>query len=139
MPDPLFALTLRQPWATAVRDFGKRVENRSWKPPAHVMGQYIAIHAGLTFDEAGADWLAARTGRMTTSGNVPRGAVIALARVADVVSEKDDLWFSGPKGWCFDEVIPVEPVSCSGRQSLWAVPEEVRQLIQAQLKMSDLS
>lgn len=46
------ALTLKQPWAWAVAHAGKDVENRTWKPPASVIGHRIAIHAGRTSIEA---------------------------------------------------------------------------------------
>lgn len=133
LPDPLFALTLQQPWATAVRDLGKRVENRSWPAPERVMGQVIAIHAGRAFREEAADWIAARTGRMLTRNNVPLGAVVALARVVDVVQERDDFWFFGPLGWVLDNVVPLEPVPCRGMQKLWRLPAEVRAEIKIQL------
>lgn len=139
LPLPLLALTLRQPWATAVRDLGKRVENRSWQPPEHVVGQIIAIHAGKTFDERGADWIAARTGRMTTTRNVPMGAVVALARLAQVVTKgaPEDFWFSGPYGWYFDDVIELDPIPCGGRRQLWALPEQVRNQVLGQMTKSE--
>ena len=139
IPSPLMALTLRQPWATAIRDLGKRVENRTWRPPAHMLGQTIAIHAGKTFDEPGADWIAARTGRMTTATNVPIGAVIALARIRSVITEgsSDDFWFSGPYGWHFENVIRLEPVPCPGRRQLWTLPDAIRSEIIGQLTKSE--
>jgi hypothetical protein len=134
MPSPLMALTLRQPWATAVCDFGKRIENRTWKPPRAVQGQVIAIHAGRTFDEDGADWIAARLGTMVTSKTVPLGAVVALARVQRVVTASNNPWFVGPYGWEFSDVLPLDPVPCKGKLHLWSVPLEVRNLIQIQLE-----
>lgn len=41
------ALTLHQPWATCIAQHGKRVENRTWAPPPSIIGQRIAIHAGM--------------------------------------------------------------------------------------------
>ena len=89
---------------------------------------------------AAADWLAARTGRMLTRSNVPLGAVVALARVIEVVQESsDDMWFFGPYGWVLDDVVALTPVPCRGRPHLWTVPERVRQAIKLQwpLNMSD--
>lgn len=40
------ALTLHAPWAWAICYLGKNVENRTWMPPADIIGQRIAIHAG---------------------------------------------------------------------------------------------
>jgi len=136
LPEPLLALTLQQPWANAVRDLGKRTENRSWPPPQRVLGQFIAIHAGMSFREDAADWIAARSGRMLTRQNVPLGAVVALARVIKVVQEHPgDPWFVGPYGWVLDDVVPLTPVPCRGRQQLWRVPQEVYAEINVQRSM----
>lgn len=43
------ALTLREPWATAVAWLGKRVENRDWTPPDMLSRFRLAIHAGKAF------------------------------------------------------------------------------------------
>ncbi len=40
------ALTLTPEWAWAVCRLGKRVENRTWAPPASAIGTTIALHAG---------------------------------------------------------------------------------------------
>lgn len=47
------ALTLQQPWAFAIFELGKDVENRTWAPPAAIIGQRIAIHAGKKHDQRG--------------------------------------------------------------------------------------
>lgn len=43
-------LTVRQPWASAIFDLGKNVENRTW--PTVLRGR-IGIHAGLALDRLG--------------------------------------------------------------------------------------
>lgn len=50
------ALTLRHPWPFAICFMGKRIENRSWKPPTAMIGQRFAIHGGK--QPAGADNIA---------------------------------------------------------------------------------
>ena len=142
LPDPLMALTLQQPWASAVCDLGKRTENRSWPAPDRILGQFIAIHAGRTFREDAADWLAARTGRMLTRQNVPLGAVVALARVVEVVQEHPgDPWFVGPYGWVLGEVMALTPVPCRGHQQLWKLSAKVRAEVETQwlIQMSETS
>jgi hypothetical protein len=47
----VYALTVKQPWAQAIARFGKDVENRTRRPPARLIGQRIAIHAGRADDE----------------------------------------------------------------------------------------
>lgn len=40
------ALTIWQPWASLIVHGFKRIENRTWAPPADLVGTTIAIHAG---------------------------------------------------------------------------------------------
>lgn len=42
------ALTLWPEWLIAFTHMGKRVENRGWAPPADLIGQRIAMHAGVS-------------------------------------------------------------------------------------------
>ena len=44
--DPMYAITLHQPWASLIALRVKTVETRSWPAPARLMGQRIAIHSG---------------------------------------------------------------------------------------------
>lgn len=48
----MLALTLIQPWATAIVEMGKDVENRPWAPSPKQLkpGQRFAIHAGAKLD-----------------------------------------------------------------------------------------
>lgn len=47
---PLWAITVRQPWASLIAAGEKNVENRGWHPPASLLGQWFAIHASKSFD-----------------------------------------------------------------------------------------
>jgi hypothetical protein len=125
--DGMWALTLWRPWAWAIALpaslGGKRIENRTWHPPARVLGQRIAIHAGKTWDAEGAEWIAHRFGlRVPAAPQHPVG-IIATARVVRAVERSDDPWFIGPVGWVLDDVRPLaRVVSCTGHQGLWRVP-----------------
>ena len=44
--DPVYAITLYQPWVSLIALGVKTVETRSWPAPARLVGQRIAIHAG---------------------------------------------------------------------------------------------
>lgn len=46
MRQELRALTLWAPWAWAIFNLGKDVENRTWAPPPWLEGRWVAIHAG---------------------------------------------------------------------------------------------
>jgi len=95
------ALTLKQPWAWAVAHAGKDVENRTWKPHNYLIGQRIAIHSGMSFDDdemneviclsgaAPKNYLppeAYAGGEMTIRGLLRPGAIVALATVAGWVT-----------------------------------------------------
>ncbi len=41
------AITVYPEWAWAKVRLDKRVENRTWKPSPEMIGQYVAIHAGM--------------------------------------------------------------------------------------------
>jgi hypothetical protein len=47
---PLWAITIRQPWAHLIVSGHKTIENREWAPPKSLLKQWIAIHAAKTFD-----------------------------------------------------------------------------------------
>ena len=45
------AISLWRPWPWAFFHAGKRIENRSWKPPDSIIGTWVAMHAAQRFDE----------------------------------------------------------------------------------------
>lgn len=149
---PIRALTILQPWAHLIVHGRKRVENRSWEPAARGLrvGDYLAIHAGMRFDlgswegayetmpddeapelrrlvESAVFSVPQRAGRELVATRVAYGAVVGVARLADVEDEapEDEAYWCGPWGWRLDEVQAIEPVPCRGAQGLWALPPEV--------------
>lgn len=153
-PGPLLGLTLRQPWATAVAWWGKRIENRGQRPPGRLQSSPLAIHAGLTFrsDEAiAATHLAnelQHAGIDVPLGGdrYPVGAIVAVCKVVGFVDDRlgdqcavglgdgvspvdvlEDPWWAGPVGWLLLDVYPLDrPVVCRGAQGVWPVAREVR-------------
>jgi hypothetical protein len=131
MAEPLLALTLQIPWPWAIAHAEKRIENRTWAPPARLIGRVFAIHAGKAADVDGMKWLWKRgilSMPMPREAHV-RGAIVALATLDSVVRESDDPWFCGPVGWVLRDVftLPV-PIDCRGYQGLWPVPPELADL-----------
>jgi hypothetical protein len=131
------ALTLWQPWATAIAEFGKRIENRGWRPPRWIIGERIAIHAGKRLDKDAVEDLC-----FDFDIDAPRfirGAVVAVATVkgwVDSIGEDhpQSRWFCGPFGWVFDDVVALrEPAPCRGHQKLWNLPAAVEAAVRGQL------
>jgi hypothetical protein len=131
---PIRGFTLHRPWPHAIVHLGKRIENRSWAPPPYILGGYLAIHAGKTFDEVSVEWIAE-----TFDVDLPRyehghpQGIVAVARLAgvaldpfeDVESAEQRKWWVGPVGWVLDDVRAIDPVPCRGAQGLWTLPPAV--------------
>jgi hypothetical protein len=138
------ALTLKQPWAWAVAHAGKDVENRTWKPPASVIGQRIAIHAGKGWSEAGGWALQALANGLfpPIESHIVFGAIIAVATIRGCVGVEASCfnrWIDGPYGWLLTHVIALpKPIPCRGNQGLWNVPADIEAEIDRQLKHLDI-
>lgn len=139
------ALTLYQPWAWCVAVAGKPVENRSWPAPRWLIGQRIAIHAGLKLDREAVDWmcfwlLAYKPGiDAQPFEGVPaipetfvHGAVVATVRLArcrrleDIPVAERTRWHVGPWCWELDAVEALDPpVPAKGQRGLWDLDERL--------------
>lgn len=142
------ALTLRQPWATAVAELGKRVENRTWRLPHG----YLWIHAGARsgWDPAGPAHPAFAAAWRRRHGDVGAGpglvtfsAVVALVRVTGAHHAADCTRAGGRcDPWAADgqvhntlelaAVLP-EPVRADGQQKLWTLPASAESACRVQL------
>ena len=129
------ALTLYQPWAWIVVHGPKRVENRRWAPWPGVIGQRIAIHAGLTYDGDGERFIRSKGIEPPAPEQLDRGAIIGTAIVTGFVRSGDlpglsplpadqMPWFFGPVGWLLDDAQVCTPWPCRGALGLWRVPAE---------------
>jgi len=146
------AITLKHPWAVAVADWGKPIENRPWPPPRRAIGQWIAIHGGP--DPTGADL---REGQADLDGLVAAGlapwvslaeairpGVVAVCRLMRCISDDneaepllDSPWYSGPYGWVLGDVVKlVEPVPCAGAMGLWELPPGVLAEVRRQFRLA---
>jgi hypothetical protein len=141
------ALSLIQPWATLVAVGAKRYETRSWS--TSYRGP-IAIHASKWLDAGGkiiskdvADYLALChqepfRSALTQNGidrvrDLPSGAVVAIARLVDVVHADtvviDDLerefgnFAPGRYAWKFADVRAIAPIPHRGFPGLWDLPD----------------
>ena len=128
------ALTVHQPWALMIALGFKTIENREWCPPEDMLGRYIAIHAGQQYDYLGAFSLFNRWGIVCRESNCDKGAIIAVARLVDVVVQSDDPWFQGPYGWVLEDVRFIDPVPCAGNRKLWLVPEAVEEQVRLNIR-----
>lgn len=127
-PD-LKALTIRAPWAWAIAQGWKRVENRSWS--TRFRGRF-AIHAAVS-KESDADAAAtfAALG-LEPPAEFVRGAIVGTVELVDVLpldeylrrfgDDRFDREFAlGPLCWVLREPRLCVPLPCSGNFQLWNV------------------
>lgn len=154
MGERMLALTLWRPWDTAILALGKPVENRNWPPPAHLIGQRLALHSGKRFDEDGACTIVSLCHAQRSpspsivTAHLERAELVHSAIIGTVklsrVLERGNLadmsdplygspWFFGDFGWvCEEPFLLPEPVPCKGKQGLWSMPPDVEARVRAQ-------
>lgn len=76
----MYAISLYQPWASFIAVGIKQFETRDWKPPRHLIGNRIAIHAAkkaVTRDDR--DWAS-----RCAVHDLPLGAIVCTALLIGV-------------------------------------------------------
>lgn len=115
---PDVALSIRQPWAWAIMNAGKDVENRSWS--TKFRGAFC-IHAakGMTNAEfdAAVDWMAVMG--LLPSGvpdrtSLLRGGIIGTAEIAHCSADSGSPWFMGTYAFELRNVVPVPFIPVKG-------------------------
>ena len=157
----LRALTLWRPWSDAIIFGPKRVENRGWVPPARILGERIALHAGRRYERGSWPWPEGYepppdiesaegivgTARIVGALDLRAGSQLAHRRiwkprdpraltaehVRRVAELDDDPWWAGPVGWLLDEVVAIPAVACRGAQGLWTVSEPEARRVEIRL------
>jgi hypothetical protein len=88
---PLKVLSIRQPWASLIMRGHKLIENRKWR--TEYRGE-LFIHAAAKWYDGpeAAPWLEDRD-------RLPRGVVLGSVELADVITQSDSPWFTGPFGF----------------------------------------
>lgn len=139
MRGPVFALTIWQPWAWAIVQGHKKIENRTWRPPRHLMGKWMLIHAGATLDTPAVETVR-RIIRYPALPKLTLRHVVGVVRVHSVYGEVDSLspsqleadhpgqsrWYAGPFAWFFDQAIEFpQPIPMRGQQGVFRVADVV--------------
>jgi hypothetical protein len=120
MDIPEIALSVQQPWAWAITEGGKDVENRSRFAitKGDMKPRRIAIHAslGMTRDdyEDACRFMASIGVVCPLPGQLVRGAIVGMATVTAIVSEHPSPWSFGPRGLVLAEQCAIEPIPAAG-------------------------
>ena len=123
------AITVRQPWAWAIINAGKDIENRNWN--THFRGR-VAIHAAsaMTREEYkdGYERIKSINHRLKIPAyeDLARGAIIGTVEIIDCVQDSDSPWFGGKHGFVLARPKKLsEPIPCKGALSFWNVPQKI--------------
>ncbi|HZR35695.1 MAG TPA: ASCH domain-containing protein [Nevskia sp.] len=118
------ALSILQPWAWAIAQGYKDVENRRW--PTKYRGWFL-IHAGKTWSYEQDDDLAACMEQFPqlpwASTTFQRGGAIGIAQIVACVEQHNSRWFNGPYGFVIRSARPIEPFAYRGQLGWFDVPE----------------
>lgn len=136
------ALTIQQPWIDAIAHGSKRTENRSWVPPAALIGQRILLPAAKADDR----WAILPFGANTARRDWPdqRGVILAAVTLVGYHIDGDGCGDPnvncGPWGmrevfhWTLADVIALPaPVPAKGALGFWTPAPDVTAAVQAQL------
>ena len=115
------ALSIRQPWAWAILNAGKRIENRPRR--FHYRGP-ICLHASLyrndkNYAESSFDIYEASGLDTPFDLDVRRGGIIGTAEIVDCIDQRNDPWFFGPYGIVLENVQPVPFIPVKGALGLF--------------------
>ena len=129
------ALSVAQPWASAIVFAGKAIENLSWR--THYRGP-IAIHASGSLrkdqidepqrQERGGpkrpliDWIlkGQRPFKLAPEHQgVIQSHILGIAMIVDCVERSSSPWFCGEYGWVLEGIVPIKPVPMTGSLGLW--------------------
>lgn len=119
------ALSVRQPWAWAIVNGHKRIENRTWAP--RYRGTLL-IHASKS--KADLSWMRL-VGRYTRTlvrdfeAHLAYGAIVGVVRLKEILPPEVETpqpeWsLPGYQHWVFEDAVALrEPFPCLGRLQLW--------------------
>lgn len=129
------ALSIQQPWAWAIVNGYKPVENRTW--PTTFRGRFL-VHASKTFDHDGYDWLythreelglpelpsppiTRKGSKYRSPGEFPMGGFVGEADLVECVNYMRNRWFNGPYGFVVANAKPMEFRAARGYLSFFEV------------------
>jgi len=127
------ALTVRQPWAWAIINAKKDIENRNWN--THLRGM-VAIHAALGMTrneyEQGCESIKRinRKVKIPAYEDLERGAIVGTVEIVDCVQGSHSPWFGGEYGFVLSHPKKLrESIPCRGALKFWDVPIKIESRI----------
>lgn len=138
-PPITHAISLYAPWAWAILNLGKDVENRSMGFPKATGWVWLHCSKSRSANQTQEDWAQVllatiRANRCLPTGNhdqfeqmiAMRGHIIGAVEITGRVTQSTSPWFVGPLGLTLGERFAlVKPVPAKGALGVWRVPAGV--------------
>jgi hypothetical protein len=139
------ALSLTQPWATAIATGAKHWETRSW--PTSFRGE-VAIHASKGYPKWAREFAAETVGNRVVPHEPPLGKIVCVCYLSaccetrslvlsEAISEQEQAWGDYAEGRFAFELRDVRqlriPIPAKGALGFWNVSAELEAAIRAQL------
>ena len=134
------AISLWQPWATAIALGVKRVETRHWS--TNYTGR-LAIHAAKRYDKEQSFFAETERAAGRLPARIPLGAIVATAtlmgcrRTEDVVHQLSSIeqiygdYEPGRFAWFLSDIVALdEPIPYKGAQGFFNIPDELVMMTQ---------
>lgn len=117
------AISIRQPWASAIIEHGKDIENRNWRTNHRGI---VLVHAASAIDPTTRavylDWcLRHHLMAFRDIAVLERGGFIGTVEIVDVVTASVSPWFMGPIGFVLRNPKPLPFVKAKGALNLFNV------------------
>lgn len=109
------ALSIQQPWAWAIFNAGKDIENRDWN--TQFRGP-VLIHCGLKIDQSAFDDIEMICGRRPPK-ELPTGGIVGRVDIVGVSDRHDSKWFFGRYGFQLANATPLPFRPCKGALSFF--------------------
>lgn len=149
----LRAISLWQPWASAIACGSKTFETRSWPASSRYYGETFAIHAAKRWtaeEKEAVEYYRDLGIDLGFQGfDPPLGGVVAVATLSTVYPVSYELtsnlseqewnlgdYSPGRFAWEFTDVKPVEFFPLTGRQGIWTLDDCTRLLLIARTQLS---
>lgn len=123
------AISIKQPWAYAILNLGKDVENRSWRLPQKYVGKPVLIHAGSQPDKDAKLELGFRELAAFDSEDLATGGIIGMLEFDGCCANYTSEWAErGFYHWDIRAAICLPFLACKGRLGFFEVDYDCEDL-----------
>jgi DNA polymerase III epsilon subunit family exonuclease len=120
------AITLTRPLGDSIINGRCRIINQFNPPPERIIGEFIAIHSGRTYNYQHAKIMRDKGLHAPPPKDSCKSGIIGVAKVAGHVTDGTNPWFKrGMFGWTIEDVSGFPAIDIPGQPGVWTVPEQV--------------